>query len=137
MDNLKTTRCGQTEFRWGERTYIMGIVNVSPDSFSGDGLTTVEAAVQQAREMLGQGSDILDIGGESTRPGSGSCAPAGQVQAAASNNKATATRSRHSVWSMSAMSTHRSSIRGIWLPVACPAWPARECCRGLWPEYRT
>ncbi len=69
MKSLTTTRCGQTEFRWGERTYVMGIVNVSPDSFSGDGLTTVEAAVKQAHEMVGQGADILDIGGESTRPG--------------------------------------------------------------------
>jgi dihydropteroate synthase len=48
----------------------MGIVNVSPDSFSGDGLTTVATAVAQAHEMVGQGADILDIGGESTRPGS-------------------------------------------------------------------
>ena len=68
---LKTTRCGPAEFRWGERTYIMGIVNVTPDSFSGDGLGgNVEAAVRQAREQVAQGADVIDVGGESTRPGS-------------------------------------------------------------------
>jgi dihydropteroate synthase len=69
MGKMKTTRCGRMEFRWGERTYVMGIINASPDSFSGDGLATVEAAVSQAREMIDQGADILDVGGESTRPG--------------------------------------------------------------------
>jgi dihydropteroate synthase len=63
------TRCGDTEFHWGERTYVMGIINVSPDSFSGDGLTSIEAAVAQAHQFVNQGADILDIGGESTRPG--------------------------------------------------------------------
>ncbi len=68
---LKTTRCGPAEFRWGERTYIMGIVNVTPDSFSGDGLGgNVEAAVRQAREQVAQGADVIDVGGEATRPGS-------------------------------------------------------------------
>ncbi|HEX74688.1 MAG TPA: dihydropteroate synthase [Dehalococcoidia bacterium] len=70
MNQLGTTRCGNTEFRWGERTYIMGIVNMSPDSFSGDGITNLEAAVVQAHRFVSQGADILDIGGESTRPGS-------------------------------------------------------------------
>jgi len=65
-----TTRCGNTEFRWGERTYVMGIVNMSPDSFSGDGVTNVEAAGAQAHRFVSEGADILDIGGESTRPGS-------------------------------------------------------------------
>ncbi|MBI4187457.1 MAG: dihydropteroate synthase [Chloroflexi bacterium] len=62
------TRCGDTEFRWGERTYVMGIVNLSPDSFSGDGITGLDAAVAQARRLVAEGADILDIGGESTRP---------------------------------------------------------------------
>lgn len=57
-------------FEWGTRTYIMGIVNVTPDSFSGDGVTDVEAAVAQGLRFVEQGADILDIGGESTRPGS-------------------------------------------------------------------
>ncbi len=62
-------RCGNREFKWGERTYVMGIINVSPDSFSGDGLTSAESALAQARRMASEGADILDIGGESTRPG--------------------------------------------------------------------
>ncbi len=66
---MPVTRCGDTEFRWGERTYIMGIVNLSPDSFSGDGLAGVDAAVAQARRFVQDGADILDVGGESTRPG--------------------------------------------------------------------
>jgi len=70
MNQLGTTRCGNTQFRWGERTYVIGILNVSPDSFSGDGLTSLEAAVTQAHHFVSQGADILDIGGESTRPGS-------------------------------------------------------------------
>jgi dihydropteroate synthase len=64
-----TTRCGNTEFRWGQRTYIMGIVNVSPDSFSGDGLGgDMEAVSEQAKRLATEGADIIDIGGESTRP---------------------------------------------------------------------
>ena len=64
-----TTRCGRTEFRWGERTYIMGVCNLSPDSFSGDGLgNNIEALVAQAKRMVAAGADIIDIGGESTRP---------------------------------------------------------------------
>lgn len=64
-------------FEWGKRTYVMGIVNVTPDSFSGDGLLAgtggqVDLAVilAQAREFVDAGVDILDVGGESTRPGS-------------------------------------------------------------------
>ncbi len=70
MNRPGITRCGNLEFRWGERTYVMGIINLSPDSFSGDGITDLEAAVAQALRFVGQGADILDIGGESTRPGS-------------------------------------------------------------------
>ncbi len=64
------TRCRNATFHWGERTYAMGIVNVSPDSFSGDGLDSVDAAVAQAQRFVTEGVDILDVGGESTRPGS-------------------------------------------------------------------
>lgn len=67
---IGVTRCGNTTFRWGERTYVMGIINVSPDSFSGDGLDSVDAAVAQAERFVAEGADILDIGGESTRPNS-------------------------------------------------------------------
>jgi dihydropteroate synthase len=62
-------RVGDVTFVWGERTYIMGILNVTPDSFSGDGFAgDVERAVAQARAMVAAGADILDVGGESTRP---------------------------------------------------------------------
>jgi dihydropteroate synthase len=61
---------GGREFRWGERTYVMGIVNVTPDSFSGDALgDDVDAGVRQAVQMREDGADIIDVGGESTRPG--------------------------------------------------------------------
>jgi dihydropteroate synthase len=57
-------------FAWGSRTYVMGIVNATPDSFSGDGLVDqVDTAVALARAMATAGADIIDIGGESTRPG--------------------------------------------------------------------
>ncbi len=57
------------QFVWGERTYLMAIINTTPDSFSGDGLgTDVAAAVALARRFEAEGADILDIGGESTRP---------------------------------------------------------------------
>jgi dihydropteroate synthase len=70
MNQMGTTKCGNVEFRWGERTFVMGILNLSPDSFSGDGITDLKAAVAQAHRFVSQGADILDIGGESTRPGS-------------------------------------------------------------------
>ncbi len=55
---------------WGERTYVMGVINVTPDSFSDGGcFERPEAALRQARRMLRQGADLLDIGGQSTRPG--------------------------------------------------------------------
>jgi dihydropteroate synthase len=67
---LPSTRCGSTEFHWGERTYVMGVVNLSPDSFSGDGIgDDIEAAVAQARRMVDEGAHLIDVGGESTRPG--------------------------------------------------------------------
>jgi dihydropteroate synthase len=56
-------------FDWGSRTYIMGIVNLSPESFSGDGLSSVADAVAQARRFAGEGADLIDVGGQSTRPG--------------------------------------------------------------------
>ena len=55
---------------WGVRTYVMGVINVTPDSFSGDGLGgDVQTAVEQALRFEGEGADFLDIGAESTRPG--------------------------------------------------------------------
>jgi dihydropteroate synthase len=78
---LGETRIGPATFAWGSRTFMMGIVNVTPDSFSGDGLLGPGAfgasgasaaaanAVALARTMADEGADLLDIGGESTRPG--------------------------------------------------------------------
>ena len=64
------------ELRWGERTYVMGVINVTADSFSGDGIATpgrseaeiVAAAVEQARGFVDAGAQLLDVGGESSRP---------------------------------------------------------------------
>jgi dihydropteroate synthase len=65
---------GNHIFHWGSRTYVMGILNVTPDSFSGDGLLyngdLIEQSLRQAEYFLKYGADILDVGGESTRPGS-------------------------------------------------------------------
>jgi len=58
-----------TRLTWGERTYVMGIVNASPDSFSGDGLADSAAAASRALEHLEAGADLVDLGAESTRPG--------------------------------------------------------------------
>ncbi len=67
---LKETRCGRATLRWGERTYIMGIVNLSPDSFTGDGLAgRWDEALARAQRLEAEGADIIDVGGESTRPG--------------------------------------------------------------------
>ena len=69
----RPTFAGDRVFHWGRQTYVMGIVNVTPDSFSGDGLLrdaeVVERAVAQARQMLADGAHLIDVGGESTRPG--------------------------------------------------------------------
>lgn len=63
-------RCGQFTLPLGQKTYVMGIVNTTPDSFSGDGLAgNIDGALRQAERMLEDGADLLDIGGESTRPG--------------------------------------------------------------------
>jgi dihydropteroate synthase len=82
---------GGRVLEWGARTYIMGVLNVTPDSFSGDGLLAapqalaspenlLATAMQQARDFVAAGADILDIGGESTRPGA---APVSAEQEAA------------------------------------------------------
>lgn len=56
-------------FAWGERTYLMGILNVTPDSFSDGGqFNSLDTALNQAQQLIAEGMDILDIGGQSTRP---------------------------------------------------------------------
>lgn len=71
---------GPRRFDWSSRTYVMGIINVTPDSFSGDGLLAgrgdpVAAALDQAQRMASEGADVLDIGGQSTRPGHAQVTP--------------------------------------------------------------
>jgi dihydropteroate synthase len=72
MDN--PLHIGRHALHWGARTYVMGILNVTPDSFSGDGLLAqkdgLAASMDQARRFVAAGVDFLDVGGESTRPGS-------------------------------------------------------------------
>ena len=71
----RTMQIGNRCFEWGDRTYVMGVLNVTPDSFSGDGLLSSDAAgswvercLDQALRMEAAGADIIDVGGESTRP---------------------------------------------------------------------
>ncbi|MEK7814762.1 MAG: dihydropteroate synthase, partial [Chloroflexota bacterium] len=65
------TVANREKLAWGRRTYIMGVINVTPDSFSGDGLgSDIPAIVEQALRLEAEGADILDVGAESTRPGS-------------------------------------------------------------------
>ncbi|WP_410772316.1 dihydropteroate synthase [Fontibacillus sp. BL9] len=62
--------CGETTLKLGERTLIMGILNVTPDSFSDGGrYNDVDRAVRHAMQMVEDGADLIDLGGESTRPG--------------------------------------------------------------------
>ena len=65
--------CLSDLFQWGTKTYVMGIINATPDSFSGDGLNSeddpVQAAILLAQRLVADGAHLLDVGGESTRPG--------------------------------------------------------------------
>jgi len=66
----KAMKCGEYTLELGSRTYIMGILNVTPDSFSDGGkFVDIDQAILHAHKMAEQGADIIDIGGESTRPG--------------------------------------------------------------------
>lgn len=68
---MKHLTIGGRTWEWGKRTYTMGILNVTPDSFSdGGSFLSVDKALQQATRMAEEGADIIDVGGESTRPGS-------------------------------------------------------------------
>lgn len=69
MAEPEPIRIGPRRFEWGARTYVMGVLNVSPDSFSGDGVADAGLAVERALRMRAEGADIIDVGGESTRPG--------------------------------------------------------------------
>jgi dihydropteroate synthase len=68
---LKQWKLARRSLPYGERTLVMGVLNITPDSFSDGGkFYSAESAVEHARQMIAEGADILDIGGESTRPGS-------------------------------------------------------------------
>ena len=70
MINNKKITIRNKVFEWGKRTYLMGVLNVTPDSFSDGGdFNTLESALAQAENMVKSGVDIIDIGGQSTRPG--------------------------------------------------------------------
>ena len=71
---VNTLRIGSHQLLWGTQTYVMGILNVTPDSFSGDGILVsgdpLKASLEMARRFVEAGALLLDVGGESTRPGS-------------------------------------------------------------------
>ena len=77
------TTWGHHTLTWGSHTYVMGILNITPDSFSGDGLIAadepraqvIDRAIAQARQMVADGAELIDIGGESTRPSTAGAAP--------------------------------------------------------------
>lgn len=67
---MKRISCGNKEIILGERTLVMGILNVTPDSFSDGGrYNNLDSAMKQAEKLISEGADIIDVGGESTRPG--------------------------------------------------------------------
>ena len=67
---MKKISCGSKEIILGERTLVMGILNVTPDSFSDGGrYNNLDSAMKQAEKLISEGADIIDVGGESTRPG--------------------------------------------------------------------
>ena len=69
-NNQKKITIRNKSFEWGKRTYLMGVLNITPDSFSDGGdFNTIESALAQAENMVKYGVDIIDIGGQSTRPG--------------------------------------------------------------------
>ncbi|HEU5369229.1 MAG TPA: dihydropteroate synthase, partial [Ktedonobacterales bacterium] len=83
FDPPAPTTWGRHTLTWGSHTYLMGILNITPDSFSGDGVLladepgpeVIERAVARAQQMVADGAELIDIGGESTRPGTERAAP--------------------------------------------------------------
>lgn len=69
LPRVGVLRCRERPLRFGDRTLVMGIINVTPDSFSGDGVgKQLDQAVSLAQRMAAEGADLIDVGGESTRP---------------------------------------------------------------------
>ena len=88
---------GQRSFPLGTRTYVMGILNLTPDSFSGDGISTInrknlDVIISHAESMIADGADILDVGGESTRPGAQAVSAEEEIERVASIIEAIASR---------------------------------------------
>ena len=78
---LRELKCGRFTLRLNERTHVMGILNRTPDSFSDGGKFFDEkAAIRHIDRMVGEGADIIDIGGQSTRPGSESVSLSEELQ---------------------------------------------------------
>nr|BBH95609.1 hypothetical protein KTA_38080 [Thermogemmatispora argillosa] len=92
---LPPTVWDRYHLEWGQRTYVMGIINVTPDSFAGDGLLpagagavndpavrdqVVQRAVAQAQHFVAEGATFIDVGGESTRPGASPISPAEELE---------------------------------------------------------
>src|SRR4028118_2303451 len=70
MPTLASWTLRGRSLEWGQRTYLMGVLNVTPDSFSDGGkFNTPAAALMQAQQLVAAGADIIDLGGQSTRPG--------------------------------------------------------------------
>lgn len=70
LENYKTLKLNQIELDFHRETFVMGILNVTPDSFSDGGqFNSIEKAIAQAKKMVADGAKIIDVGGESTRPG--------------------------------------------------------------------
>ncbi len=116
---------------WRQKTYLMGIINVTPDSFSGDGLLTpqngsldhlIARAVAQAERFVADGADCLDIGGQSTRPGHQVISAAAEIERIAPVIKAVAQRVNvpisidtfRSVVAKAALAAGASLINDVW-----------------------
>jgi len=99
------------QFQWKNKTYIMGIINATPDSFSGDGVFSVrkyiERTVNQAVEFVDNGADIIDIGGESTRPGSAPVSAQEEIRRVIPLIKAVRSGTRHTPISVD---TYRAEV---------------------------
>ncbi len=121
------------------RPLVMGIVNVTPDSFSGGGQTaTPEAAIAAGRRMLAEGADILDIGGESTRPGAAPVSPAQEqarilpvISALAAQGAVISVDTRHAATMTAALDAGARIINDVSAlshdPAALPLVAARGC----------
>jgi len=81
MSRIHYDLCARdTVLTLGHETRIMGIVNCTPDSFSGDGKTNTATCLRHARKLVREGADIIDIGGESTRPGASRVSPQVEIK---------------------------------------------------------